>query len=601
MHRGYMPLAARPTITSRPARGGLFALLLAMGCNDLRRDHYPEHPALPLEGRFELTPDLFGRQPRTLVLGRCDDDDLLDVAIVGSDDSAPWRATAREPPTMHLGRATGFVATEALGMLSRTFDAALFADLDGDGREDLVLAASHVVVLRNLGGCRFAAPVQVAESADRGMVQVLVTDADLDGLADLALASRGPTARPFRLLIARGDGTFQELPVAAAPLTQPEGGLLPFSMFLVDVDQDGRMDLFAMIDQRGAWFSWGTAAGAGVFARDEGTSSGFSQADPMSIAPLDFDRDGRMDYFVAGVPGHSLLLRGGGGRSLADVAFEAEIEGVDSSTAWGTWSFDADFDGWTDVLVLRLGDTDDGAPAGPTQLYINRGDGTFAEVGAARIGASVRAKAMVCGDLTGQADLGCFAMSDQGPVLLRNRLTPHGSWAGLRLVGSVSAPPAVGARVAVLGGGRPQVLYYGPQSPYAASHASGLVIGLGARSSADLEVTWPSGIRQRVADVTAGRYTTVTEPAAVTLSARTAPADGRSTVEVTVDPGVAGASQGTLRMEGAGTLTDGGDLPGGRHRWVVTAPTTSGEAVLTVTLDGVALRVRPRVRFLPTT
>ena len=53
-----------------------------------------------------------------------------------------------------------------------------------------------------------------------------------------------------------------------------------------------------------------------------------------------------------------------------------------------------------------------------------------------------------------------------------------------------------------------------------------------------------------------------------------------------------------LGLEGDGTLADGGDLSGGRHRWLVTAPATPGAAVLTVLLDGVALKVRPRVRFL---
>ena len=572
-------------------------MALSAGCSELRRDHYPDHPALPLSGSFELVPGLLGTQPRMLALGRCDDDDLLDVAEVGGDDSAPWQTATRGPPAMHLGSAAGFVASDALAGLADPFATGLFSDLDGDGHEDLVLASDVVVVLRNRGGCRFADPVRAGEHSDRGAVQVLVTDADLDGLADLAVATRGFTTNPYRLLVARGDGTYEESSVAAAPLVLPAEGLRPFSMFHDDVDDDGRMDLFAMIDLRSSWFSWGTAAGAGHYARDDGLSSVFSQADPMSVNPLDFDRDGRMDYFVTGVPGHSLLLRGSGGRSLVDVAYDAEIEGVDLTTAWGSWAFDADFDGWSDLLMLRLGN-DDSALAGPTQLYVNRGDGTFAEVGAAHIGASVRGKTLVCGDLTGHADLGCFALTDHGPLLLRDHLVPRGSWAGLRLVGTVSAPPAVGARVAVLGGTRPQVLYYGPQSPNAGAHANGLVVGLGARTTADVEVTWPSGLRQRVTNLASGRYTTVTEPAAVTLSARTARSDGRSTVEVVVDPLAAGATLAGLGLEGDGALADGGDLSGGRHRWIVTAPATPGAAALTVLLDGAALKVRPRVRFL---
>jgi ASPIC and UnbV len=204
---------------------------------------------------------------------------------------------------------------------------------------------------------------------------------------------------------------------------------------------------------------------------------------------------------------------------------------------------------------------------------------------------------MACGDLSGRADRACLVMTDSGALLLRDGLTPRGRWVGLRLQGTVSAVDATGARVSVLGAERPQVYYYGAQAPFGASHERSLVVGIGARDTADFEVRWPSGIRQRLSAVAAGRYTTVVEPATVTLSRRVAPADGRSEVEVIVDAAAAGATTASLSARGPGSLSDEGADAGGRHRWRVIAPTAAGEAVLTVLLDGTALRVRPRVRF----
>jgi hypothetical protein len=100
-----------------------------------------------------------------------------------------------------------------------------------------------------------------------------------------------------------------------------------------------------------------------------------------------------------------------------------------------------------------------------------------------------------------------------------------------------------------------------------------------------------------VTALAAGRYTTVVEPAAVTLSARVAPADGVGLVEVVVDPASVGASRASVSITGAGTLVEAPPGPDGRLRWAVRAPATPGVAAITVTLDGTPLRLVPRVRF----
>jgi tetratricopeptide (TPR) repeat protein len=96
-------------------------------------------------------------------------------------------------------------------------------------------------------------------------------------------------------------------------------------------------------------------------------------------------------------------------------------------------------------------------------------------------------------------------------IVLKNRLAPQirilrnhcglgqGSLA-LRLRGAQSNRDAIGARVEVNG----RVQYVNAGSGYLSQHSKILHFGLGAASGATVNVTWPSGVKQRFADLRAG-------------------------------------------------------------------------------------------------
>jgi hypothetical protein len=96
-------------------------------------------------------------------------------------------------------------------------------------------------------------------------------------------------------------------------------------------------------------------------------------------------------------------------------------------------------------------------------------------------------------------------------IVLKNRLAPQirilrnhcglgqGSLA-LRLRGAKSNRDAIGARVEVNG----RVQYVNAGSGYLSQHSKILHFGLGAASGATVNVTWPSGVKQRFADLRAG-------------------------------------------------------------------------------------------------
>jgi hypothetical protein len=398
----------------------------------------------------------------------------------------------------------------------------------------------------------------------------------------------------------QGDGSFVETTIPITPLAPPNNGngIVGLGAFFDDVDGDGARDFFALDDDGEAWFSWGHRA-TGGFSRDNSLSDVLSQTDPMSLSPLDYNGDGVMDYFVSGVQTQSRLLTGGS-RSVSNVGFAASVEGTDDTFAWGSWAFDADLDGSTDVFLQRTGRSSSGPDAdnnfpGPTEIYLNHGDGTFYNASDALLGSVLTSMAIACGDLSGMAHRACLAQSSTGPVLFTDDIVPRGPWVGLRLRGTVSAPDATGARVAFTSGSPATSYYYGQGAGYGA-HDPSLVLGVGSRPSTDVAIHWPSGIAQTVPARPMGAYTTVTEPQVVALSARVAPADGRSTVTVTVNPALIQASQATVALSGVGTLSPQ-PAAVGAPQWTVTAPTTPGDAVLTVTLDGHELVVRPRVHF----
>lgn len=490
----------------------------------------------------------------------------------------------------------GFDARRLGAPVPPSATAATLADLDGDGVGDLVTAGPAVTWLRGRGGCEFEAGVELAGPTEGQATQVLAADADLDGLTDLAVSYAEREASPMALLTARGDGRF----VDRTPAFARRGRAAPYlgyGAFFDDVDGDGALDLFVIADFDQGWLGWGRRSDEPAFDRDARLAGVFAEAHPMSLCPLDYDRDGRVDYFISGVTDTNLLLRATGRRDIAPSP-EAPLSARSTDFAWGCAALDADLDGWGDLLVLSL-HGNDGSPA-PAALYLNRGGAGFGCAAPRVLDVTSGAQRLACADfaLRGQPDCLASDRSAGALVVLRDRLEPRGNWAGLRLRGTVSAPEASGARVRLEGAAPPLVAVAGGQSPIGGEHDRGVVLALGSRDRADVTVTWPSGLRQVLRDVPAGRYTTVVEPRALAVEPRVAPADGSARVEVVVDLAAAGAREASIGCSGAcawaGEATRDG--AGRLRRWLV-APTAPGSARVEVALDGVPMAVRPRVRF----
>ena len=178
----------------------------------------------------------------------------------------------------------------------------------------------------------------------------------------------------------------------------------------------------------------------------------------MGAAAGDYDNDGHVDLFVAGVRQNQLLRNRGDGR-FEDVTSRANIASGDWAVAGG-W-FDYDKDGRLDLFVVNYvqwspdtsrycGDQARGIriychprffQGLPNQLYRNKGDGTFEDVSAA---AGIRAHvgkgmSIAFADYDQDGNLDAFVTNDTVPNFLFRNLG-NGTFRETALLAGVSVP-----------------------------------------------------------------------------------------------------------------------------------------------------------------
>jgi len=203
---------------------------------------------------------------------------------------------------------------------------------------------------------------------------VIPEDFDHDGDLDLMTCCWDP--REDVSLFENQGGQFVERSDAAR-LTGISGGL---NMVQADYDDDGEIDVLVM---RGAWLqrkgkypkSLLHNQGDGTFL-DVTFPAGMGTFYPQhSAAWFDYDKDGDLDVYVGSEsqPDEAFpseLFQNKGDGTFVDVAKAA---GVDSERwAKGVSAGDYDNDGWQDLYVSNFG--------GANRLYHNQKDGTFRDV-----------------------------------------------------------------------------------------------------------------------------------------------------------------------------------------------------------------------------
>ncbi|MEQ1886247.1 MAG: CRTAC1 family protein [Bryobacteraceae bacterium] len=486
--------------------------------------------------------------------GDFDGDGLDDLFITDSDNGKPNRLFRNN------GNATFTDVTDKAGVAGgnepNTIVAdALWFDYDNDGKQDLLVARFGTPLLYHNEGAGKFKDVSKATGINRfgNTIAAVAFDYDNDGWLDVMF---GNYFKSVNLLEGKDDhvlpndldnaingggvtlwhnnhnGSFTDV-TSKAGFDKHTGWTLDIGH--ADLNNDGRQDVYLACD-------YGTDRiyfnnGDGTFRDATEKAIGTDTRKGMNVDIADYDNDGWFDIYVTNITDEymkecNMLWHNNHDGTFTDVSKETNT----CATLWG-WSAkfgDYDNDGWQDLFVvngLRSGTKDNYIPVlldmitrpgvdftdvknwpnigemtwsgyQKKKFLHNLGGETFKEISAqAGVDNEMDGRGLAISDFDRDGKLDIYqANADQNSLLYRNISTGAGNWTQIDLRGTKSNRDAIGARITVVAGGRPQIQEVNGGNGYAgqSSHVAHFGIGKAAKID-EIQVKWPSGMTTKVA------------------------------------------------------------------------------------------------------
>ena len=322
-----------------------------------------------------------------------------------------------------------------------------------------------------------------------------------------------------------GGGKFRDVS-AAAGVGDPTSKSL--GVAVLDYNADGWPDLFVANDTQPNKLYRNTGKGSFV---EEGLNAGVAFSEDgvargaMGVDAADYDRSGRESLLVGNFANEMLALYHNEGSGLfVDEAPRSAVGRASLlSLAFGVFFFDFDLDGFIDILAANghlEEEIENVQPKvkykQPPLLFRNLGKGSFApvtdKVGSA-LGRPIVGRGAAYGDYDRDGDLDVLLTTNHGPAYLyRNDGGNKNNWLHVRTVGTRSNRSGLGATVRITSASGRQSAMVRSGSSYCSQSDRGLTFGLGKDKLVSLlEVTWPSGAKQRFANVPVNRRLVVHE------------------------------------------------------------------------------------------
>ena len=505
-------------------------------------------------------------QPQTMVAGVAvfdyDGDGYLDIYLVGG---AAIPSLRKETPAYwnrlfhnnHDGTFTD--VTEKAGLAGAGYGSGVaVGDYDNDGWPDLFLAnVTGNQLFHNNGDGTFTdvtAKAGVAGATLDGKKMWAVGagwfDYNNDGLLDLFVVNyckwevnKDPYCKvkegvrgfchpnhyaPLHNTLYRnnGDGTFTDVSVETGIAQYYGKGM---SVTFADYDGDGYLDAFVANDTtrnflfhnlKGKKFEE-VAVQAGVaYAPDGAALSG------MGADFRDVNNDGLPDIWHTAVEREEFPLfinRGKG--DFVDMTIASGLGRTSDMSGWGNGMMDFDNDGWKDLFVARSNVMDNISELSPLRRYPepnsifrNLGKGKFEDV-SATAGPDFQLEAphrgVAFGDLDNDGRVDIVVSVLNGPArLFHNVSVNRNHWILLKLSGTRSNRIGIGAQIRLTAeDGSMQWNEVTTAVGYASSSDPRVHFGLGANKRVkEIEIRWPSGIKQVLRDVEADQILAIEEP-----------------------------------------------------------------------------------------
>jgi hypothetical protein len=538
----------------------------------------PARPSGPIEFadvtaqagiRFKHNSGAFGKKylPETIGAGCAfldyDNDGWQDILLVNSMDWPESRKRKSFLALYHNNKDGTFTdVTGPAGLAIQMYGIGVaVADYDNDGHDDIYITCvgpNHL--FRNLGNGKFADVTARTGVGDPGFsTSAAWFDYDNDSRLDLfvgnyvewsvatdqfcTLDSKNKSyctpqsykGQSVTLYHNRGNGTFENV-TQRAGLDDPSGKSL--GVALLDFDNDGWLDLFVANDTEpnklyrnnhdGTFTDQGLAAGVAF------SEAGTARAG-MGVDAADYDGSGRQSIVIGNFTNESMALYHNDGSGL--FTDEAPKSGIGKMSAqsltFACFFFDYDLDGLLDIFAANGHVSDDISVvqpnvkyAQPPHLFRNRGKKKFEETTRTLGRALQRAvvgRGAAYGDFDNDGDLDLLITANNGPArLLRNENANQNDVLRVRTIGTKSNNDGIGAKVRVKtsrGGNLSGMVRTG--SSYCSQSEMPLTFGLGAPQEGmtlSLEVIWPGGRKETVADLKPNQSVTVQEGKGVTAT-----------------------------------------------------------------------------------
>lgn len=491
-----------------------------------------------------------------------DNDGRLDLYLVNGaqlDDPTPTGAIPEKTEPKYWNRlfhqksdGTFEDVTEKAGLQGSGYGMGVaVGDYDNDGFEDLFVTGyggNHLY--HNHGDGTFTDVTDKAGVSGGGWsTSAAWVDLDGDGLLDLIVLrylqwdftdiwcgerKQGYRSfchpdefRPIAPLVYHNDGNghFTEI-TKQAGFAKPGNAL---GIAIADFNGDGRIDIFIANDSVPEFLYQnkgdGTFEEVGLFAGVGVDGDGHAYAG-MGVDFADYDNDGLPDIVVSDLAYQKYALYRNNGDGT--FSYTTDTTGLGAMTflhsGWGMRFLDYDNDGWKDLLVARAHVMDTIELTYPQLHYreplllarnigqrfvdISAESGTvFQEPWASR--------GMAIGDIDNDGRLDAVVTENDGPVhILRNETDTHNHWLTLNLVGHKSNRDAIGAEVKIMTAQGKQQTTVSTCGSYLSSGDRRVHFGLGVQPSVkEIDIRWPSGIRQTLHNVSGDQILRIDEPA----------------------------------------------------------------------------------------
>lgn len=424
-------------------------------------------------------------------------------------------------------------------------------DYDNDGFEDLFVtgyggnhlyhnngngAFTHVTDKAGVGGDGWSTSAAWVDLDGDGLLDLVVLRYVQWDFTDIWCGEKKPGYRsfchpnefqPIAPLAYHNDGNghFTEI-TKQAGLAKPGKAL---GIAIGDFNGDGHIDVIIANDSIPEFLYQnkgdGTFDEVGLFAGVGVDGDGHAYAG-MGVDFADYDNDGLADVVISDLAyqKYSLYHNNGDGT----FAYSTDGTGLGSMTflhsGWGMRFIDYDNDGWKDLLVAQAHVMDNielNYPQlhyrEPMLLARNTGKGLVdvSDQSGSVFHEAWASRGMAIGDIDNDGRVDAVVLENNGSLhILHNETDTQNHWLTLNLIGHKSNRDAIGASVKLVTTEGAQYATVTTSGSYLSSSDKRLHFGLGPVATVkEIEIRWPSGIRQTLLGVKPDQILEVDEPA----------------------------------------------------------------------------------------